>query len=390
MKGYKVRRAIIIGALCTAVIVPSFIQLVNAQPILKNTVIDKELNHDSPSIMKGRFETKGNYEIKDDKVVFKFSLMSHHTKPKQIVFGSGQQFEVIITNDDGEEVYRFSDGMDFTLALIYKTLNAGESIEWQNEWDMTNKEGEKLTSGKYKAEISILAGTEKKDERIEESELATIISFNLDILSKEEMKQASELPKNSDKLTENNIKEYEEIALDKEGIIKPEIAKQLIKEAANDIINALSTKDAEAISEFSHPVKGVRFTPYTCVSLESDVVFNKEEIKNFFKDQAIHLWGHYDGSGNEIKLTPSEYYEKFIYSEDFVNAEKVGYNEVLSSGNMLENQFEVYENPIVVEYYFSGFNPDYAGIDWRSLRLVFEEYEGSWKLVGIINNQWTI
>lgn len=57
---------------------------------------------------------------------------------------------------------------------------------------------------------------------------------------------------------------------------------------------------------------------------------------------------------------------------------------------MLENQFEVYENPIIVEYYFSGFDPEYEGIDWRSLRLVFEQYEGSWKLVGIINNQWTI
>ena len=57
---------------------------------------------------------------------------------------------------------------------------------------------------------------------------------------------------------------------------------------------------------------------------------------------------------------------------------------------MLENQFEVYESPIIVEYYFSGFNPEYEGMDWRSLRLVFEEIRGHWKLVGLINNQWTI
>ena len=100
--------------------------------------------------------------------------------------------------------------------------------------------------------------------------------------------------------------------------------------------------------------------------------------------------GNFDGTGEEIFLTPGEYYEKFIYPADFINAEKIGYNEVLSFGNMLENQFEVYQKAIVVEYYFSGFNPDYAGLDWRSLRLVFEEYEGNWKLVGLINNQWTI
>ena len=57
---------------------------------------------------------------------------------------------------------------------------------------------------------------------------------------------------------------------------------------------------------------------------------------------------------------------------------------------MLENQFEIYDNPIVVEYYFPGFNPEYEGMDWKSLRLVFEKYEDSWKLVGIIHNQWTI
>jgi len=178
--------------------------------------------------------------------------------------------------------------------------------------------------------------------------------------------------------------------LTEEGIIEPKVAAKLIKDTSDKIINAISDKDVETISDIVHPIKGVRFTPYTYVSLESDLVFNKEEIKNFFKDNDIYVWGYYDGIGDEIELTPSDYYEKFIYTEDFVNAEKVGYNEVLSIGNMLENQFEVYENHIVVEYYFSGFNPEYEGMDWRSLRLVFEQYEGSWKLVGIINNQWTI
>ncbi|NLY43984.1 MAG: hypothetical protein GX066_08465 [Clostridiaceae bacterium] len=174
------------------------------------------------------------------------------------------------------------------------------------------------------------------------------------------------------------------------GIIKPELAKKIIKETADKAIDAISRKDAKTISDLVHPVKGVRFTPYTYVSLEKDVVFKKGEIINFFEDKEAYLWGHYDGSGEEIYLTPSEYYERFVYSEDFKNAEKIGYNEVLSSGNMLENQFEVYDNPIVVEYYFSGFNPEYEGMDWKSLRLVFEKYEGNWYLVGIIHNQWTI
>jgi hypothetical protein len=193
-------------------------------------------------------------------------------------------------------------------------------------------------------------------------------------------------PKN-DNGTKNSEIELEYTA---EGIIKPEIAERIIKTRSDELIQALKAKDADLIAEYVHPDKGVRFTPYTHVSTDSDQVFDQESMKGFFSDQQVYLWGNYDGSGYEIRLTPSQYYEKFIYTADFMNAEEVGYNEVLSVGNMLENQFEVYENPIIVEYYFSGFNPEYEGMDWQSLRLVFEEYEDEWKLVGIIHNQWTI
>lgn len=174
------------------------------------------------------------------------------------------------------------------------------------------------------------------------------------------------------------------------GILGNADAKKVIEATAEQVITAISEKDVATISEFVHPEKGLRFTPYTFVSLESDIVYTKEEVKNFFDDSNEYLWGYYDGSGEDIRLTPSEYYSSFIYTEDFKNAPQVGYNEVLRFGNMQENQFEVYESPIVVEYYFPGFDPDFEGLDWKSLRLVFEEYEDNWKLVGIIHNQWTI
>lgn len=193
--------------------------------------------------------------------------------------------------------------------------------------------------------------------------------------------------KEDEKKPENNEVKYE---LNEEGIIKTEYAKEIIEETAAELINAISDKDFEKVSEYVHPEKGVRFTPYTNVSVDNDVVLSQEEVKNFFNDKTTYIWGHYDGRGDDISLTPGEYYDEFICSEDFKNAEAIGYNEVLSSGNMAENQFEVYQNAIIVEYYFPGFNPDFGGADWKSLRLVFEEYEGTWRLTGIIHNQWTI
>ena len=77
----------------------------------------------------------------------------------------GQQYEVVITNEKGEEVYRYSDDKFFTLAIIYKTIKPGESLKWQDIWDMTDQEGEKLTSGKYTANITIMVMPENKDRK---------------------------------------------------------------------------------------------------------------------------------------------------------------------------------------------------------------------------------
>ena len=94
-------------------------------------------------------------------------------------FSSGQQFEVTITDEDGNEVYRYSDGKFFTLALVTRTINPGESLKWQDEWDMTNKDGEKVGSGTYKAVITILAIPESDEDKLDESQFTTTIEFSL-------------------------------------------------------------------------------------------------------------------------------------------------------------------------------------------------------------------
>lgn len=337
--------------------------------------IKRELKLQEEKTSAGRFETRASYEFKDGKIIFDFELVNNFPVAKELQFGSGQQFEVVITDERGEEVYRFSDGKFFTMALIYKTIQSGETLKWQDSWDLTNKDGEKVTAGEYQVEIIILANPVDGGEELDRSQLRTVIKFNLNEIVKTDILELS--------FGDNN-------QANEQGIISPELARELIEEITEELIQAIKNRDGEKIAEFVHPVKGVRFTPYTYVSLERDLVFSREAMKNFFADTDLYLWGYYDGIGSEIQLTPAEYYEEFIYSADFINAPEVGYNKVLSSGNMLENQFDVYDNPIIVEYYFPGFNPEYDGMDWRSLRLVFEEYEGNWKLTGIIHNQWTI
>lgn len=145
----------------------------NTQNAIQNELINNE------SIDEGSFETKASYEIRDDKVVFDFELINHYSEAKWLWFGSGQQFELTITDKKGKEVYRYSDGRFFTMALVYNDINPGESLKWQDEWDMTDKEGQKLTSGNYKAKIDIFVIPEDEKSKIEESQLTATIEFSL-------------------------------------------------------------------------------------------------------------------------------------------------------------------------------------------------------------------
>jgi hypothetical protein len=169
-----------------------------------------------------------------------------------------------------------------------------------------------------------------------------------------------------------------------------EYIKSIIEKRSINVLTAIKNYDMKKLADAIHPDKGVRFSPYGYVDVDNNLVFTAEEVKNLATDPKTYLWGHYDGSGEPIALNFPDYYKKFIYDVDFLNAEQVGYNKALGHGNSLNNSFEVYKNSIIVEYYFSGFDPQYEGMDWRSLRLVFEKKDDIWYLVGIIHDQWTI
>jgi hypothetical protein len=113
------------------------------------------------------------------------------------------------------------------------------------------------------------------------------------------------------------------------------------------------------------------------------------QIKGLFADPTLYVWGVYDGSGLPIKLRFAEYYDQFVYDQDFANAEQIGYNQIIRMGNTINNCFEFYPGAKVVEYHFSGFAPAFEGMDWKSLRLVFQDEGGLLYLVGVIHDGWT-
>lgn len=204
------------------------------------------------------------------------------------------------------------------------------------------------------------------------------------------------------KVSKEYASEYEGVILeviktfnpDLRGEEKPFIeeneAKKIIEQKTKKVINAIAKSAMEELSGYIHPQKGVRFTPYTNISIDNDLVFTKKQISNFMQDNKKYLWGYYDGSGFEIKLTPKEYWQEFVYDKDFKSANKISYNKIIGRSLMKENQFKVYPDSIIVEYYKEGTNPEFEGLDWASLRIVFEKLDGKWYVVGIIHNEHVI
>ncbi len=167
---------------------------------------------------------------------------------------------------------------------------------------------------------------------------------------------------------------------------------EAIAARAGQVIMALKERDLAELSGLVHPDKGVRFSPYTYVrtSLDSDLVFSATQVAGLWNDPTVYRWGVYDGSGEPIDLTFRECFGQFVYDVDFARPDVVGFDETIGQGNTINNIAEVYPEAVVVEYHFEGFDPQYAGMDWRSLRLIFEESKGTWYLVGIVHDEWTI
>jgi outer membrane murein-binding lipoprotein Lpp len=166
--------------------------------------------------------------------------------------------------------------------------------------------------------------------------------------------------------------------------------RSLIQAKGDLVLLALKNKGAAALAQYIDPQQGLRFTPYTHINTTNDLVLPLAGIPALFSSTTPYTWGSYDGSGAPINLTFGGYYAKFIYDQDFLAAPQLVFNQVLQRGNMINNFTAAYPQGVSIEYYFPGFNAQYNGMDWESLKLVFEQSGGNWFLVGIIHEQWTI
>ena len=160
--------------------------------------------------------------------------------------------------------------------------------------------------------------------------------------------------------------------------------------AAGLACEAISRRDFTALASYVHPDRGVTFTPYSTVDFDTDLTFTAEQIRGLEQDPTTYVWGLEDGRGLPIQMTMAQYLDRYVWDADYTRAPELGIDQIITGGNALENLAEAYEGCRFVDFCYPSADPVNDGLDWSSLKLVFQAGEHSWYLVGIVHGEWTI
>ncbi len=162
-----------------------------------------------------------------------------------------------------------------------------------------------------------------------------------------------------------------------------------IKAIGRQVLSLLKSHNYKELTTY-FSADGVLFSPYAFIDTAQSKRLTPEDFLQAIDKNWTLTWGHFDGTGEPIKLSIKAYLKKFVWNADYLNAEAVGFDQVIKQGNSPNNLNTIYPNHHFIDYHFSGFDQKYNGMDWSSLRLVFENDNGEYFLVAIIHDQWTV
>lgn len=164
---------------------------------------------------------------------------------------------------------------------------------------------------------------------------------------------------------------------------------QVVARAAA-VAHALVAKDPKQLATLVHPIDGVRFSLYGQISAAHDKKFSAAQIMQYFDTNVKFTWGVQDGSGATIVMPLKTFVDKEFADHDYDHATEISYDVFKNRGNAISNVDGFYPGSHTVEFYFPGFNPNFGGMDWRSIQIVMSKYQGEWYVIDVVSNRWTI
>lgn len=156
--------------------------------------------------------------------------------------------------------------------------------------------------------------------------------------------------------------------------------------SAYRVLESIRDQDFAALSSYVDPEEGVTVTPFSTVSFSNDVRLSAQEIGGAAGGDTDYIWGVTPSEGEPIRLTIPEFFSSFLWDADYANAPEIGIDTVLYTGNAQENVADAYPDCQFVDFCLASQGED--NLEWSSLKLVFSQKDGQWKLVGIVHSKW--
>ena len=154
------------------------------------------------------------------------------------------------------------------------------------------------------------------------------------------------------------------------------------------IMEILEEKNYKRLAEFISEEEGLLFAPYTYID-SSNIVLTKDSLLVALDSGKFFMWGLADGKGDSIRMSIQKYFEEYVYDKNFIQSDTISFNQFVGSGNTINNIQEKFPRAKFVEYHFFG-SEMYAGMDWKSLILVFDKVKDQYFLHAIVHNEWTV
>jgi len=111
----------------------------------------------------------------------------------------------------------------------------------------------------------------------------------------------------------------------------------LLINISEEILKHIKNRNYRKFAGFIHPQDNIRFSPYAYIDTAKDKVLSADQFLQLLNQNKQVNWNtSWDAQVPEL-LTIDEYFKKFIYDVDFLNAELKSINQYHSQGTDLNN-----------------------------------------------------
>jgi len=192
--------------------------------------------------------------------------------------------------------------------------------------------------------------------------------------------------KSTDTLAKKSTATKNEVTINETTRRKVDTALLMIR--SEEILGHIKDGNYKKFATYIDPQGSIRFSPYAYIDTTKDRSLSAHRFLQLVQQSKKIDW-HSAFDENPELLTVKEYFRNHIYDVDFLNAELKSINQFHSQGTDLNNIMEAYPGYDVVEFFFSGFEKKYEGLDFRALRLVYKSKGNQLFLAGIVHDKWT-